>query len=315
MAFRIPKATLKILNETGFSTKLINRGKRLISKDGSFNIIRTGRNSFDIYYYIFEISWTKFLAAILLLFFVLNVVFALGFYWVGVDQLSGISSDQPAHLVLLECYFFSVQTFTTVGYGTIHPIALGSNMLGSMVSFIGFFAFSIFTGLSLARFAKPQSKISFSKIALVNYESEPPMLEFRIVNSRPTKLFSVEATVVMTCLEKDKTGNLRRHFSSLKLEYDKIIMLPIDWTIRHYIDQNSPLFKMDPEGLEEISAEFLVSIKAYDDAYNQDIHANHSYYFDEIKWDANFHLMYKNEEGSTILDLNKLSDYDDNSKN
>lgn len=310
MAIRLPKATLKILNQSGISSKLINQGRRLIRKDGNFNILRRGRNSFDFYYFIFEISWIRFLSFVFIFFLVANFIFALLFYLVGVDQLAGINDDQSFFGMLLYCFFFSIQTFTTVGYGHIYPVGVTANWLASILSFGGFFSFSLFTGLSLARFLKPQSKIRFSQVALINYDKEFPCLQFRIVNARPAKLFSVEATVVMTCLNIDKEHGLTRHFNSLKLEYEKIIMLPIDWTITHCIDESSPLHGLSPKEIESTEAEFLVSIKAYDDAYNQDIHANHSYLFNEIIWDARFNLMYESEDNHTILDMDKLSTFE-----
>ncbi len=310
MALRLPKATLKILNQAGFSSKLINKGRRLILKNGNFNILRKGKNSFDFYYFIFEISWTRFLSFVLIFLLATNFFFAFMFYSVGIEQLEGINGDQPLYNVLLDCFFFSIQTFTTVGYGSVHPVGTGANWLASILSFGGFFSFSLFTGLSLARFLKPRSKIKFSEVALINFDNDFPSLQFRIVNTRPTKLFSVEATVVMTCLD-DRTGlGITRHFSSLKLEYEKIIMLPIDWTIMHCIDESSPLYGLTQKKFESIGAEFLVSIKAYDDAYNQDIHANHSYLYNEIIWDARFHLMYESHDNHTILDMDKLSAFE-----
>ena len=310
MAFRIPRATLNILNQTGFSSKLISHGKRLIRKDGQFNIDRKGKNSFDFYYFIFEISWLRFISTLFIFFIATNLIFAFLFYGAGIDQLEGIPADQSFRILISQCFFFSVQTFTTVGYGFVHPVGDTANWLASLLSFIGFFSFSVFTGLSLARFLKPQSKIEFSDVALVNLNGDTPALQFRIVNTRPAKLFSVEATVVMTCLVQQSNGDFTRHFSSLNLEYGKVIMLPIDWTITHFIDDNSPLKGLTPETLKQIGAEFLVSIKAYDDAYNQDIHANHSYLFDEVEWNAEFRLMYESREDHTILDLNKLSTFE-----
>ena len=309
MGFRRSKGTLKILNQTEFTSKFVNPGKRLIHKDGSFNITRVGRKSFDPYHFVFEISWGRFLLGILFFFFSANLLFAIGFFMIGVDQIEGIAPGMPSHRKLLDCFFMSIQTFTTVGYGRLNPIGMGASILSAFVSFFGFFSFSIFTGISLARFAKPQSKILFSKIALLNTGKKPPCLQFRIVNAHHAKLFSVEATVVMTSLSEDRNGDLRREFRSLSLEYQKIIMLPIDWTITHFIDKNSPLQGLSHQQVIDLEAEFLVSIKAYDDAYNQVIHASHSYLFNEIIWGAEFMIMYKDHNHTTIVDLNSLSDF------
>src|ERR1017187_1548140 len=116
------KATPEI--NTGFGTNASNYGGRFINKDGRANIEKTGIGFFE------KISWFhtmllmprwKFFSVIFLFFVVINVVFATVYFLVGVDSLGQIPSVSAVKN-FLEAFFFSTQTFTTVGYGRISPV-------------------------------------------------------------------------------------------------------------------------------------------------------------------------------------------------
>ena len=50
----------------------------------------------------------------------MNVAFALAFVLCGEDALVGFAG-KPVASQILDAFFFSVQTFTTVGYGAVIP--------------------------------------------------------------------------------------------------------------------------------------------------------------------------------------------------
>ena len=60
--------------------------------------------------------------------------------------------------------------------------------------------------------------------------------------------------------------------------------LPLTWTIVHPVDQDSPLWGKGPEDLVRRQAEFLITIKAFDDTFFQTVHVRHSYRYDEVVW-------------------------------
>jgi inward rectifier potassium channel len=56
-------------------------------------------------------------------------------------------------------------------------------------------------------------------------------------------------------------------------------------------------------------AEFLVTIKAFDDTFFQTVHVRHSYRFDEVEWGARFVPAFEPDaQGEMVLDLGKLSE-------
>jgi inward rectifier potassium channel len=69
--------------------------------------------------------------------------------------------------MFLRGFFFSVQTFATIGYGTIHPVGIIPNLLVTIESYYSLLANALITGLVFARFSRPTAKIIFSKTAVI----------------------------------------------------------------------------------------------------------------------------------------------------
>jgi inward rectifier potassium channel len=96
--------------------------QRTVNLDGTFNIRRiTGdRINFDLYHWIITTSWTHYWLVVFI-FMSMNVLFAVIFYLAGTENIKGISSSDGIS-DFMQCFFFSNQTFTTVGYGGMHPV-------------------------------------------------------------------------------------------------------------------------------------------------------------------------------------------------
>ena len=69
------------------------------------------------------------------------------------------------------------------------------------------------------------------------------------------------------------------------------------------------MWRQGPEYLKEHQAEFLITIKAFDDTFFQTVHARHSYRFEEVVWGARFVPAFEPDaQGEMVLDLEKLSE-------
>src|SRR4029078_9962842 len=86
--------------------------------------------------------------------------------------------------LFLRGFFFSVQTFATIGYGTIHPVGVVPNLLVTIESYYSIIANALITGLVFARFARPTAKIVFSEIAVIAPYQDITAFMFRLVNGR-----------------------------------------------------------------------------------------------------------------------------------
>ncbi len=290
-------------NDLGFGSKITAVGERLINKDGSFNIIRKGKKSWTPYQLLIGMSATRFTLFSLTFFILINALFAAMFMLIGIEQLNGVPKGNFIS-DFLYAFFFSVQTFTTVGYGGINPIGISANFIASLCASIGLVAFALITGLFFARFSKPRSHISFSKKALLTtYKDTERCFQFRIVNTRSHKIIDLEATVIFTWLEM-KGKEMKRHYANLKLERAKVFLFPLNWTIVHPITLKSPLFKKSLTDISAMHGEFMIMLKGFDESYNQLIHTNTSYIAKDMETDVQFHPMYTSSADSpTILHL------------
>ncbi len=300
--------------DPGFSRKYDPHLKRLINKDGSYNVIKTGKvEGFkDIYMFLLHIGWLKFFGFVTFYFVVVNLVFAFLYYSIGINALS-IRPSESVFQDFIQCFYFSTQTFTTVGYGLISPIGIYSSLLASFEALFGLLSFSLATGLMYGRFSKPDSKIIFSQHALISpYQTDKKALMFRLVNQRNSNLSNVEATVLLSLFDSDLDNeNSKRKFHRLELEYNKIRFFPSTWTIVHPLENNSPLITLNQADFKNKKVEISIFIEAFDENLSQIVHSRHSYMCDEIVVNGKFRPSYRvDENGYTHVDINTFGDYD-----
>ena len=91
-----------------------------------------------------------------------------------INILFGIAYLLPGNLIanarpgsFKDTFFFSIQTLSTVGYGSMYPESLLSQLLVTAEILVGLLLMAILTGLLFARFSRPTARVIFSKV--VNY--------------------------------------------------------------------------------------------------------------------------------------------------
>jgi inward rectifier potassium channel len=301
------------VRDLGFGARVVQLSRtRLLNRDGSFNLRRKGRpgwKSLTTYHSLLTMPWWKFHAFIITLFVGINAVFAIAFTLAGRDAVTGVVPGSWVEQCV-EDFFFSVQTFTTVGYGGLAPHGLVGNVLAVADVFVGLLSFALATGLFFARFARPTAKIVFSDNALVAPYRGGTALEFRIVNARDNQLIEVEVKVLFSYwVEVD--GARRKRFDELALERRTVAFFPLSWTIVHAITPESPMAGMSARDLADAEAEFLILITAIDETFSQTVHTRSSYVHSEIVWNAKFSdILRTRDDGEIAVDLHRLSAYD-----
>lgn len=299
--------------DLGLGTNAIDPNQRFLNSDGSFNLKRTGlsfRERFHFYQNLLAISWAKFNTYILLFYVVENFIFATLYYLIGHENLRGAEGITTIEKYR-DCFFFSVQTITTVGYGHIAPSGWLTNILAAIESLMGLLLFALITGLLFARFSRPDIKLLTSEKCLISPYRDITALIFRIANARHSNLIEAEVQVFMSYNKFDENGNVIRAFDELNLERHTINLLALSWNIVHPIDEVSPLFSKEIEDFKNSSMEVLVFFKAYDERINQHVHHKFSYSYEQIYKGAKFTKMYRNEpEGYVNLMLDKLNEFE-----
>jgi len=98
--------------------------------------------------------------------FLVNFVFASIYYLVGIEHLNGINAVRAIDK-FGQAFFFSIQTYTTVGYGHISPSGFMTSFIASIEALFGLLSFAIATGLFYGRFSKPKAHIVFLRMLLL----------------------------------------------------------------------------------------------------------------------------------------------------
>lgn len=306
--------TSKVNPDTGFGTQASQVGGRFINKDGSFNIRKEGWSRFRImslYSHLLKINGVRFLFFIIMFYVFVNILFTFLYWLAGYHQLQGMLATTPLGK-LKELFFYSTQTFTTVGYGRINPVGEAANWIASIETMSGWLFFAFVTGLLYGRFTRPRAFLAFSEHALISPYKEGIALMFRMVPYKLNHHLAEAHTVVtigFTVMEGEKQ---EFKFYQLKLERSRVDTLNMNWTVVHAIDSESPLLNFSEEDLEISDMELYVQVTGFSPIFSATVMQNTSYTYKEMIWGAKFKPMYhESDDGTTtIVELNKLSEYD-----
>jgi inward rectifier potassium channel len=282
--------------------------KRVINKDGQFNVRRVGRTWRDWHPYLSLISapWPVFFGFVAAAFAIVNTLFA-GLYWaVGLEHLK--NADAPtAALRFFNAFFFSAHTLTTVGYGNMWPLGPAANAVAVAESLCGVLGFAIATGLLFGRFSRPSARFGFSDTMVIAPYRGATSLQFRVVNRRTNNIIDLEARMLLMLVEESHS-TARRKYVPLTLERPSVLFLPLTWTLVHPIAPDSPFFGKTAADLERMQAEVLIVMKGFDETFGQTVHARYSYRYDEIVWGAKFALAFEvADTGDLRIEVDKVS--------
>ena len=265
----------------------VSNNSRLVRRDGNKNQIkrsgikRISRN--DFYVNTLSSSWLRLIVAIVLIYIFMNSVFA-SLYLM---QPGSIENAKPGSF--FDAFFFSVQTLATIGYGKMAPATNFSNILVTIEALMGLSGLAIATGVIFTKISQPKPRILFGNYGLFSsHYKNMNCFMFRLGNLRTSQIADPIVKAVLICDEPAQDGTIRRAFHDLKLTRSNMPMLMPSWTVKHHINEESPLFKATTESMREKNVEIIVSVIGFDETLSQTVHAHHSYIADEIKFGKNF---------------------------
>src|SRR5262249_26584896 len=145
----------------------------------------------DLYHSLLAASWPRFLGAIVLTWVALNVAFAVAYDLCGEGAIAG-AERRDAEGRFLECFFFSVQTFSTIGYGRLAPASVAASAVATVEALTSLLAPAIVWGLLFARFARPTARVVFSNVAILGTHDGGPALVFRMANARLNQIVEAQ---------------------------------------------------------------------------------------------------------------------------
>ncbi|ACB93965.1 ion channel [Beijerinckia indica] len=251
---------------------------KLEAKSHSDVIVTGLRDHFwgDLYHHALTISWLAFLGWSILFFLGVNLSFSL-LYAMAPQQIANI---RPGHFE--DFFFFSIQTFSTVGYGGMTPVGAYANTIVSLEVFIAIMINSLGTGLIFARFSRPTARVLFSDKAVINIFDATQTLNIRIANCRRSVILSMDMEMALSRLIQVGSGRYVRRFDPLPLVQAHSPLLRFTTIATHVIDATSPLHNIKLEDLKRDEAEIIITVTGIDEVTSQSIFARTAYNFEKV---------------------------------
>ena len=283
---------------------------RMILPNGRFRVRRTGlawwmRHS--PYQILVSLPGWAFLGIALGAYLAANTLYALLYMWIGPGHLAGISPERTWS-TFLSCFFFSAQTLTTVGYGHISPEGFLTSAVSSFEALSGLGGFAMWTGLLFARLSRPRSRILFARDSMIAPFEKGNAWMFRMVPAHDHPLLEAEVWATFSWVQDEPTGRVRR-YRDLRFDRSSVRFFPMNWTLVHPIDQDSPMFGLSAKDMAESEVEIMVLVRAHDETYGQTVHARASWRAEEILEGRKYANMMENAlDGGVVLDLTRLGE-------
>jgi inward rectifier potassium channel len=208
-----------------------------------------------------------------------------------------------------DCFFFSIQTLATVGYGHMYPQTLYGHIVTTIEIMSGLFLLAVMTGLIFVRFSRPIARVLFSNSIVIAPLNGKPTLMVRIGNENHHSMVEAEFRVMFSRDEPLLEGGDFRYFYVLKLHFDRLTVFPAALTLRHTIDEMSPLFGATPESLESSRILFLVSVVGIDPVIAAAVQTQKDYSWRDVRFGERFVEIYTEHGGGRLsVDYGRLQD-------
>lgn len=226
-----------------------------------------------------------------------NLVF--GIYYFAFRE--GLS---PPTLKFWECFFFSVHTFSTVGYGSISPQSPWVHGATVVETFVGITSVALMTGMFFSKFSRPSARFLFSDKLLMTQNNGRPVLMFRVANVRANQVMDAVLSLTAMYDERNPEGVRFRRLKELELVRPSTPIFALSMTCVHVVEPGSL-----SEGLLERvrrgeNVEFLASVRGLDDTFGQTIHSARIWSQSEVHFGGQFEdILALRPDGVRVIDF------------
>jgi len=274
---------------------------------GQIEFVKVGTDAWrwrDVYRWLLGLSWPQFAGFVASLYVGLNLLFA-ALYNFQPDSIAGSTGGHR----FFDCFFFSVQTLATVGYGHMYPQTLYGHIVTTIEIMSGLFLLAVMTGLIFVRFSRPIARVMFSNSMVIALLNGKPTLMVRIGNENHHSMVEAEFRIMFSRDEPLLEGGDFRHFYVLKLHFYRLTVFPAALTLRHTIDETSPLFGATPESLESSRVLFIVSVVGIDPVIAAAVQTQKDYSWRDVQFGHRFVEIYTEHGGGRLtVDYGRLHD-------
>jgi potassium inwardly-rectifying channel subfamily J len=257
----------------------------------------------DIFHSLLDLSNTQVLLAAYIFYNIVLVAFAIIYYFIA-------KMGRNCHTdfkTFLQSMFFSLQTFTSIGFGASDPYF---DSCGSMYLAIAWQTFTVIVvnafaiGVFYARFARSQERavtVIFSKKAVICNVGDSLRLLFRVCDYKKTHL--IDAHVRCFAIQHAPEPSKSQFFANpIKLEYPDesmggMLLLALPSQVCISLSESPLIPKTDSRKItfEEIkehwtkyNLELVVLVQGVEPLTSHNTQARFSYKIDDIEWQKQF---------------------------
>jgi inward rectifier potassium channel len=282
------------------------RAHHIRVRSGQFEFVKLNAKKADLrdtYHLVLTLSWPGFAAVVFAIYLFINVVFATLYLL----EPHAIAEMTPGSF--FDAFFFSVETLATVGYGHMYPETYYGHLITMLEIMVGLFGLAVITGLIFVRFSRPTARMHFSKVAVIAPFDGVPNLMIRVANLRHQAMVEPQFRMVLLRNIITAEGDDMRRFHPLKLEFDRLITFPAVLTIRHRIDEESPIFGMTSEDFRQLDVRIIASIVGVDTVIVAPVQSFGDYNDDQIEWNRRFvEIYHQSKENEWTVDYGRIDE-------
>src|SRR5213596_180657 len=288
-------------------TRKSRKPSQVSIRAGQVEFVKVGTDAWrwrDVYRWLIGLRWPQFAAFVASLYIGLNLVFA-ALYSLQQDSIAGSTGGHW----FFDCFFFSVQTLATVGYGHMYPQTIYGHVVSTVEIMTGVFLLAVMTGLIFVRFSRPVARVVFSRSMVVAPLNGKPTLMVRVGNENHHSMVEAKFRIMYSRDQELAEGGDFRYFHDLKLHFDQLTVFPAVLTLRHEIDEQSPLFGATVESLEAERALFFVSVVGIDPVIAAEVQTQKDYTFRDVEFGRRFVEIYTSHgSGKLTVDYGRIHD-------
>ncbi|KAI6173013.1 Inward rectifier potassium channel 2 [Aphelenchoides besseyi] len=320
------------------SQKLPPEVHRLVAKNGEC-LVRPRRLQTHLlhvwirnwFHLLIEISWRCMIAVFAACFVISWIAFGLVYYAIVV--FSGDLQKEPEYRQcianvhgFISAFLFSLESQQTIGYGSRYMTDMcpPAFITLSLQLIVGLLLQTMLAGVVVAKVLRPKKRkqeLRFSRCAVIgplDENDQRPALMIRIADIQH-RLYLAESHVRLYMVRTKINANGRKEvvgFRDICVGYDQgwdrvLLLWPI--TIRHIIDEDSPLYHMTPDEMRGDDFELIMTVEGIVEATGATFQARTSFLPTEIQWGRRFtpmvHLNEKTDSYEVDYGLFDITDH------
>ena len=276
-------------------------------RSGNLEFLRVNsdiRDWRDTYHWLLGLSWPRFAL------FLLGSYLAVNFFFAGLYTAvpGGIAEMRRGSFA--DAFFFSVETLATVGYGHMYPVTTAGHLVATTEILVGMFGMAVITGLIFVRFSRPTASLVFSRNLVVSNFDGVPTLMLRVANQRHQPMVEAQFRIMMIRTEVTQEGEEIARFHELRLQVGGVVVFPAAMTIRHPIDEQSPMHGMTEDDFKKDHARFTASVVCVDTVVPASVQSSQTYTWQDVRFGERFVEIYQQaaSDNQWTVDYGRLHD-------